>query len=887
MPLSSEPILQSTRRRRRKLRSRLPERIADHRMLRPIDAGSYGEVWLAENVLTGTYRAIKIIWRDAFETAKPYEREFDAICHFEPLSRTHPGFVHVLQTGRLSKGFYYIMELADDINSRSPFDVAKYRPATLAALKKSLSVDAAIRIGISLTQSLEVLHRAGLIHRDIKPSNIIFIRGEPKLADVGLVAEASEAKSIVGTNGFIAPEGPTSPLADIFSLGKLLYEIATGLDRLDFPQLPTQATGADNLLLEFNDIILKACDPDPSKRHASAGAVRDELEFLLQGRSVHRLRQLEKALRWTKAWLATACAILITGYFFLQSREAKRSAASQILERRIATAVALGTERIKEGDYLAALSDFGQAALLDSRNPKEHRLRVGSALAYAPKVAHIFRSDSDAACYSPKSNILASVVNGRVRLTELTTTNVVREFDRGATHLAIDPAGRTLAICDDNALSLIDLASNKEQRFLLPARILYISLLDNARYAVTTKAGSAYLFPGNIQIPAGTNDIHTAVLSPSGKLLCIMRDDGSFSLLNTDGFLERFHGKHEMQGYRSMFFPNERTLVTCGYDRAAFAWDVQTGQRIGFPMEHEGGVVSTAISPDETRIATGSLDRTVKLWNSPKLRGTRQNHILYHPEVIVWVKFISNNQILAHCGDGSTWLWSIDWEPQFRVEEPFSFKIPKKNVFFGASTELHSSSNIVAGSVGGAPFSAELPAEVTAVTVDPAEQIVAIGTTDTTQLSQAVLLYSKSGHRLGEPLFHKDGIIYLTFSHSGRVLLSCGEDFAARLWNLHGGMVGPLRHKNHVRWACFSDNDEWVATASWDETVRIWNAASGVPVTAPLNVGNMVDYVTFRGENELFIANSIRNYVVRLPSYHGDIAALLRSSPAPIEGDTF
>ena len=130
-----------------------------------------------------------------------------------------------------------------------------------------MPIDSAIRIGISLTQSLEVLHRAGLIHRDIKPSNVIFIRREPKLADVGLVAEASEAKSIVGTNGFIAPEGPTSARADIFSLGKLLYEIATGMDRLEFPQLPKQATGSDNLLQEFNDIIPAKLPADVKVAH--------------------------------------------------------------------------------------------------------------------------------------------------------------------------------------------------------------------------------------------------------------------------------------------------------------------------------------------------------------------------------------------------------------------------------------------------------------------------------------------------------------------------------------------------------------------------------------------------------------------------------------------
>src|SRR5256885_7985589 len=45
----------------------------------------------------------------------------------------------------------------------------------------------------SLTASLEALHRRDLVHRDIKPSNIIFVNGEPKLADIGLVARIGEA----------------------------------------------------------------------------------------------------------------------------------------------------------------------------------------------------------------------------------------------------------------------------------------------------------------------------------------------------------------------------------------------------------------------------------------------------------------------------------------------------------------------------------------------------------------------------------------------------------------------------------------------------------------------------------------------------------------------
>src|SRR6185295_4022677 len=116
------------------------------------------------------------------------------------------------------------------------------------------------------------LHRHGLIHRDIKPSNIIFIGGVPKLVDIGLVSEVEEARSFVGTEGFIPPEGPNSPQADIYSLGKVIYEMSMGKDRTEFPEPFTalgQATGSQDLE-EMNAVILKSCATNPRDRYQSA-----------------------------------------------------------------------------------------------------------------------------------------------------------------------------------------------------------------------------------------------------------------------------------------------------------------------------------------------------------------------------------------------------------------------------------------------------------------------------------------------------------------------------------------------------------------------------------------------------------------------------------------
>ncbi len=88
--------------------------IPDYELVQRIGAGSYGEVWLARNVL-GALRAVKVIHRSRFNDERPFEREFEGIQRFEPISRSHPSQLAILHVGRNDAAgcFYYVMELAD------------------------------------------------------------------------------------------------------------------------------------------------------------------------------------------------------------------------------------------------------------------------------------------------------------------------------------------------------------------------------------------------------------------------------------------------------------------------------------------------------------------------------------------------------------------------------------------------------------------------------------------------------------------------------------------------------------------------------------------------------------------------------------------------------
>lgn len=293
-----------------------PPSVPGYELLRIVGRGAYGEVWLARS-LAGHYCAIKIVWRDRYPHPQPYEHEFSGLESFARLSAEERRQLALLHVGRneVQGFFYYVMELADSAEDGASPESPFYQPLTLkrwCQRRAPLPLREILVHAIEVTQALAHLHAAGLVHRDIKPANLLVIDGRATLADVGSMATTPGRSDSTGTNGFVPPEGAGTTQADVYSLGKVLYELVTQRDRREFPRLPDNFSQHPHRreLLEFNEILVRACDSSPGRRYRDASALLKELRLLESGGSIRQLREAEERLQHAR--LVTAVMVLVS-----------------------------------------------------------------------------------------------------------------------------------------------------------------------------------------------------------------------------------------------------------------------------------------------------------------------------------------------------------------------------------------------------------------------------------------------------------------------------------------------------------------------------------------------------------------------------------------------
>jgi serine/threonine protein kinase len=312
-------------------------RLGPYEILAPLGAGGMGEVYRARDTKLGRELAVKVL--PAGVTADPARRQ-----RFEQEARSasalnHPGIVTIYDIGSADGVIYIAMEL---VEGRTLRDLLAEQPIPIRKL---------LEISAQAADGLAKAHAAGIVHRDLKPENLMITKdGFVKILDFGLaklvepvseqvsvlptaVASPTEPGTVMGTAGYMSPEQASGrPLdfrSDQFSLGAILYEMATG--RRAFQR----KTGAETLVAIMREepepigqlnpkapahvrwIIERCLAKDPEERYASTkdlardlASVRDHLSETSASGGV---TAVEPARTKRRGWLLPAAAALLLG----------------------------------------------------------------------------------------------------------------------------------------------------------------------------------------------------------------------------------------------------------------------------------------------------------------------------------------------------------------------------------------------------------------------------------------------------------------------------------------------------------------------------------------------------------------------------------------------
>jgi WD40 repeat protein len=647
---------------------RTPPAVSDHSLLALIGAGAYGDVWVARSAL-GRLRAVKIVYRCRFKEERPFEREFHGILKYEPVSRTHEGLVQVLHVGRNDDSgcFYYVMELADDAqagaeltphSSHSSEPPAHYVPKTLHTELQSRGafppVEAA-EMARRLAGALGHLHARGLVHRDIKPGNVIFVQGRPKLADIGLVTDAGESRSFVGTEGFIPPEGPGTPEADLYGLGKLLYEVVTGRDRMDFPQLPDALSEMPECdqLLELNEILGRACAPSPRQRYRNASELEADLNLFLAGRSLRRTRATEQALvRLERIGLAAVLVLVLAIVaVWIAGREQRQAEARAQTEFSL-HARAEAAERQSRRELYRALLEQARATVRSGEMGQRFRaleaLRKAASITNSPEL----RCEALAAMALPdlrlerELTLAPAAVSqpdpfferlavgrgiGPLQIQSLQTGKQLAVLpastNRAATQGIWSKDGRFLAVRRDAqpgraTVEIWETASARRALLLLETDSGVVSFHPSAPLALAgLRAGAVAIW----ELDNG-KELARFELSASPYLLKFSPDGERFAAVynSTDATVISVHSAtdgHPVQTWRFAepsgdldWHPDGGQLAVADYSGWVHLLDTRTGERHALGR-HKAQAVMTTFDPGGDYLITAGWEREMICWD--------------------------------------------------------------------------------------------------------------------------------------------------------------------------------------------------------------------------------------------------------------------------------
>jgi eukaryotic-like serine/threonine-protein kinase len=315
--------------------------VAGYQLLGELGRGGMGVVYKARQRGLRRLVALKMVLAGAHAGPRQLERfhtEAEAVARLQ-----HPNIVQIYEVGEENGLPFFSLEFVDG-SSLDKKIAGKAQPAREAA-----------RLTATLARAMHFAHERGILHRDLKPGNILLTRdGVPKITDFGLAKRLEEGNqsstktgTIMGTPSYMSPEQAhglvheLTPLADLYSLGAMLYEFLTGrppfvgLTPMDTVVLVTKEEPVPpgrlqpGLPVDLETICLKCLQKEPEKRYANCFELAQDLDRFLAGEPIQArpIGQLERFVRWCKrnprtAGMAAAIFVLLVAGVIISSASA-------------------------------------------------------------------------------------------------------------------------------------------------------------------------------------------------------------------------------------------------------------------------------------------------------------------------------------------------------------------------------------------------------------------------------------------------------------------------------------------------------------------------------------------------------------------------------------
>jgi serine/threonine protein kinase len=418
-------------------------RLGPYEILAPLGAGGMGEVYKARDTRLERSVAVKVLPTDLAATAElkaRFEREAKAISQL-----SHPHICALYDVGREGETEYLVMELLEG--------------ETLAdrLSKGPLPLEQTLRCGIQISDALDKAHRSGIVHRDLKPGNVMITRSGVKLLDFGLAKAArrttglsdlsslpteagrplTERGTILGTFQYMSPEQlegkEADARSDIFALGCVLYEMATGrkafagtshasLVTAILSKDPEPISKVSPTRSAVLDNVVKGClAKDPEDRWQSTADIKQLLGKASseqaekdppEGVAIPRSRRRQTSLI---PWMTAALAILLSSFALLRPRrpEPTKGRMQLSIVPQEQTVLLEFFNISPDGKTLAFMGVSGGKTLLRARELASEKVR---SLAGTDSAETVF--------WSPDSRFLGFISRGKLRRIEVSTGSI-------------------------------------------------------------------------------------------------------------------------------------------------------------------------------------------------------------------------------------------------------------------------------------------------------------------------------------------------------------------------------------------------------------------------------------------------------------------------------